>query len=68
MRYFLFKLFLRIASLFSDDKDWLKGELDRQRRLKICRDRQAEMDACIRPKTYPKVKGVTRYSDYYENQ
>ena len=34
--------------------------------LEICRKRQAELDACCRPKTYPKIKGKLLHTDYYE--
>ena len=32
----------------------------------ICKKRQAEMDACVRPRTTPKVRGHCTYTDYYE--
>jgi hypothetical protein len=41
-------------------------EIDRQEKLKVCQERQAEKDACVRPRTYPKFKGVGRYTDYYD--
>ncbi len=67
MKFFLFKLFVKIASLFSVKERWAEQQVNVERQLKVCRQRQAEMDACVRPKTYPKAKGSCSYTDYYES-
>lgn len=67
MRFFLFKLFVKVAGLFSAKDDWVDEQLNNEKQLKICQNRQAEMNACVRPRTYPKVKGMVRYTDYYES-
>ena len=67
MRYFLFKLLVKAAGLFSIKENWADKQLGAEKQLEICRQRQAEMDACIRPKTYPKAQGTCSYTDYYES-
>ena len=66
MRFLLFKFFLRITSYFSVDKKWLSKQIHIEKQLKICKDRQKEMDACVRPRSYPKVRGEAHYTDYFD--
>lgn len=66
MRFLLFKFFLRITSYFSIDKKWLSKQIHTEKQLKICRERQKEMDACVRPRSYPKVRGECKYTDYFD--
>ena len=66
MRLFLFKFFIRIASYFSLDGKWLSKQIHIEKQLKICRERQKEMDACVRPRSYPKVRGQVHYTDYFD--
>ena len=66
MRFLLFKFFLRITSYFSIDKKCLSKQIHTEKQLKICRERQKEMDACVRPRTYPKVRGECKYTDYFD--
>ena len=66
MRLFLFKFFIRIASYFSLDGKWLSKQIHIEKQLKICRERQKEMDACVRPRSYPKVRGEAHYTDYFD--
>ncbi len=66
MRFLLFKFFLKVASYFSVDEQWLDKQIHTEKQLKICRDRQKEMDACKRPRTYPKVSGPCTYTDFYD--
>ena len=66
MRFLLFKFFLRITSYFSVDEKWLSKQIHTEKQLKICRERQKEMDACIRPRSYPKVRGQAHYTDYFD--
>ena len=66
MRFLLFKFFLKITSFFSVDKKWLDKQIHIEKQLKICKDRQKEMDACVRPRSYPKVRGEAHYTDYFD--
>ena len=66
MRLFLFKFFIRIASYFSLDEKWLSKQIRTEKQLKICRERQKEMDACVRPRSYPKLRGEAHYTDYFD--
>ena len=66
MRFLLFKFFLRITSYFSVDEKWLSKQIHIEKQLKICKDRQKEMDACVRPRSYPKVRGEAHYTDYFD--
>ena len=66
MRFLLFKFFLRITSYFSVDEKWLSKQIHAEKQLKICRQRQKEMDATIRPRSYPKVRGECKYTDYFD--
>ncbi len=66
MSTFLFKFFIRLASYFSVDKNWLDKQLHTEKQLKICKQRQKEMNACVRPRTYPKVRGEAHYTDYFD--
>jgi hypothetical protein len=68
MRNLLFKLFVKLAGLFSVKEDWAEEQLDREAQLKICAERQTEMDKCTRPRSHPKLKGLSRYTDYYEDE
>jgi hypothetical protein len=63
----LFKLFVRLAGLFTTKKDWAKEQVEFNEQRKICQERQKEMDKCVRPKTYPRVKGQCSYTDYFES-
>ena len=67
MSVLLFKLFVRIAGLFSSKEGWAKEQIESNRQYKSCQQRQEEMDACVRPKTYPKAKGQCSYTDYFES-
>ena len=51
MRFLLFKFFLRITSYFSVDEKWLNKQIHTEKQLKICKERQEEMDACVRPRS-----------------
>ena len=63
MRFILFKIFLKIAAYLSPDK----GVSHNLKQRLICYERQREMDACQRPKTYPTVKkGHCTYTDFWE--
>ena len=66
MRFLLFKFFLKITSYFSVDKKWLSKQIHVEKQLKVCKERQKEMDACVRPRTYPKVRGEAHYTDYFD--
>ena len=66
MRFLLFKFFLRITSYFSVDKKWLSKQIHVEKQLKVCKERQKEMDACVRPRSYPKVRGEAHYTDYFD--
>ena len=66
MRFLLFKFFLKITSYFSVDEKWLSKQIHIEKQLKICKDRQKEMDACVRPRSYPKVRGEAHYTDYFD--
>ena len=66
MSKFLFKFFLRLASYFSVDENWLDKQLRTESQLKICKQRQKEMDAAVRPRTYPKVRGEAHFTDYFD--
>ena len=66
MRFLLFKFFLRITSYFSVDEKWLSKQIHIEKQLKNCRERQEEMDACVRPRSYPKVRGQAHYTDYFD--
>ena len=68
MKFFLFKFFLKIASFFSVDKQWMDKQAHAEKQLRICRERQKEMDCCVRPRTYPKVKGDCKYTDFYDGE
>ena len=48
------------------DKKWLDKQIHIEKQLKICKDRQKEMDACVRPRSYPKVRGEAHYTDYFD--
>lgn len=67
MRYLLFNFFVRAASLFSVDKEWMNKQLHTEKQLKTCRLRQEEMNSCIRPRTYPKVSGDCKYTDFFDS-
>jgi len=66
MKFFLFKFFLKITSYFSVDEKWLSKQIHIEKQLKNCRERQEEMDACVRPRSYPKVRGEAHYTDYFD--
>ena len=66
MRFLLFKFFLKITSYFSVDEKWLSKQIHIEKQLKNCRERQDEMDACVRPRSYPKVRGEAHYTDYFD--
>ena len=66
MRFLLFKFFLKITSYFSVDEKWLSKQIHIEKQLKICKERQKEMDACVRPRSYPKVRGEAHYTDYFD--
>ena len=66
MKFFLFKFFLKITSYFSVDEKWLSKQIHIEKQLKICNERQKEMDACVRPRSYPKVRGEAHYTDYFD--
>ena len=66
MRFLLFKFFLRITSYFSVDEKWLSKQIHAEKQLKICSQRQKEMDATIRPSSYPTVRGECKYTDYFD--
>ena len=66
MRFLLFKFFLRITSYYSVDEKWLSKKINIEKQIKICRQRQKEMDATIRPRSYPKVRGECKYTDYFD--
>ena len=66
MRFLLFKFFLKITSYFSVDEKWLSKQIHIEKQLKNCRERQEEMDACVRPRSYPKVRGEAHYTDYFD--
>ena len=67
MSMFLFKFFLKLASYFSADENWLDKQIHTESQLKICKQRQKEMDAAVRPRTYPKVRGEAHYTDYFDS-
>lgn len=66
MRNLLFKLFVKLAGIFSAKEGWAEEQLNKEVQFKICSERQAEMDKCTRPRSRPKLKGLSRYTDYYE--
>ena len=66
MRFLLFKFFLRITRYFSVDEKWLSKQIHIEKQLKICKDREKERDACVRPRSYPKVRGEAHYTDYFD--
>ena len=66
MRFLLFKFFLKITSYFSVDEKWLSKQIHIEKQLKICKERQKEMDACVRPRSYPKIRGEAHYTDYFD--
>ena len=66
MKFLLFKFFLKITSYFSVDEKWLSKQIHIEKQLKICKERQKEMDACVRPRSYPKVRGEAHYTDYFD--
>lgn len=74
MRLFLFKIFFRFTWWLAPDRprvnrlfDLYLEETKREDDFLKCQERQAEMDKCVRPRTHPKVKGMSRYCDYYES-
>lgn len=48
------------------DEKWLSKQIHIEKQLKNCRERQEEMDACVRPRSYPKVRGEAHYTDYFD--
>ena len=66
MKFLLFKFFLKITSYFSVDEKWLSKQIHIEKQLKICKERQKEMDACVRPRSYPKIRGEAHYTDYFD--
>ena len=74
MRIFLFKILFRLTWWVAPNKkmvdlmcDIYLELLEKEKQKEICEKRRIEMDACVRPKTYPKVKGCMRYTDSFEN-
>ena len=66
MKFLLFKFFLKITSYFSVDEKWLSKQIHIEKQLTICKERQKEMDACVRPTSYPKIRGEAHYTDYFD--
>ena len=64
MSMFLFKFFLKLASYFSADENWLDKQIHRKS-IKNLQTKKKEMDACVRPRTYPKVREA-HYTDYFD--
>ena len=68
MKTLLFKLFVRLAGLFGGRKGSVEEQLELNRQRAICRERQEEMDKCVRPRSYPRAKGQCSYTDYFESR
>tara|TARA_R110002020_G_scaffold72721_2_gene186955 strand:- start:907 stop:1131 length:225 start_codon:yes stop_codon:yes gene_type:complete len=73
MRLFLFKIFFRLTWWLAPDRarvgqmcDIYLKLLETERQKRICEKRQAEMDACVRPRTYPTIRGGCKHTDYYD--
>ncbi len=65
MKFLVFKILLKITCWFTPNKEVIHSFKQRL----YCLEREQEMQACIRPKTYPKIpKGSTppHYTDYYD--
>lgn len=74
MRVFLFKILFRLTWWIAPDRpkvnkffDMYQKELNREKQFAECQERQAEMDKCVRPRTYSKTKGTIRHSDYFDD-
>ena len=67
MKTLLFKLYVKLAGLFSGKKGWAEEQVELNRQHVICRERQEEMDKCVRPRSYPRAKGQCSYTDYFES-
>lgn len=73
MRVFLFKIFFRLTWWIAPDRksvnqmcDIYLDLLEKERQKRICEERQKEMDACIRPRTGPTIRGECKHTDYYD--
>tara|TARA_Y100000114_G_C11579970_1_gene240561 strand:- start:199 stop:438 length:240 start_codon:yes stop_codon:yes gene_type:complete len=73
MRLFLFKILLRLTCWVAPNRprvnrlfDIYLEEIKKEEDFKKCQERQSEMDKCVRPRTYPRVKGHPRYTDYFD--
>jgi hypothetical protein len=51
MKFFLFKLFLKISSWFAPDKKIFQQYIASQSSFIECQKRQKERDRCVRPRT-----------------
>jgi len=66
MRIFLFKIFYKLAALVLPNKD--RSVLVK----KYCEDqitlhaKDKQLAACVRPRSYPTVKGHCLHTDYYD--
>ena len=76
MRFFLFKLLFRLTWWVAPERkqvnqmfDIYLNLLEKERQWQICQKRQVELDACTRPKTYPKVRKGQHctYTDFWDD-
>ncbi len=42
-------------------------EVEKEKAFKKCQEREAENDKCVRPRSYPKVRGEAYYTDYFDD-
>ena len=68
MRILLFKLLNKMSVLVFPDKTRAKFIVDYGSQQVILHKKELEMNACIRPRTYPRVKGgICKHTDYFES-
>ena len=73
MRFFLFKLLFKLAWwIFPSKKSADEAVaiyislLEREKALEICKQRERELDAAVRPRTYTKKKGTCTHTDFFD--
>lgn len=74
MRLFLFKILFKLTWWIAPDQEKVNRIFDmylkedkKEQAFKKCQERQAEKDKCIRPRSYPKVRGEAHYTDYFDD-
>ncbi len=67
MRLFLFKIFYKLAVFVFPCKE--RSVFLRKYCLNqiLLHERDVDMQKCVRPRSYPRLRGITRHSDYFES-